>query len=197
MKYGLYLDETNELVAEFDTEEQAHEWVSHSIGLPTMHLKDHDLLIMKTHVCSKCGNWFTGDKLVVERPRSLYQDEPTYICIDCFKIGNKDKQDDAYNVAFNITMTDSARLLLDEAYQVVYKDRRDQYGAPEDEFVNIGRMWGAILGIPDVPGSTVALMMQALKICRESFNHKHDNLVDMIGYVLCLERIINGQPADY
>lgn len=82
------------------------------------------------------------------------------------------------------------RALLNEAYSTVYNDRRTQYGAPEDEFANIAIMWSAITGT-NVTARQVALMMIALKLCRENMNHKHDNLIDIIGYTLCLERVVD------
>jgi hypothetical protein len=45
-------------------------------------------------------------------------------------------------------------------------------------------MWGAILGIPDIPPENVARMMRCLKISRQVHKPKRDNLVDEIGYVL-------------
>lgn len=82
--------------------------------------------------------------------------------------------------------------LLSQAYNTVNQDRRNQYGAPEDEFANVALMWQAILGPNvDIPPRKVALMMIALKLCRESVNHKHDNLVDIVGYTLCLERVVS------
>jgi hypothetical protein len=72
-----------------------------------------------------------------------------------------------------------------EALKIVNQDRQDQYGPPEDSFAGIGRLWQGYLG-EDVSDIDVANMMMLLKIQREKWKHKRDNIVDIIGYALCL-----------
>lgn len=74
--------------------------------------------------------------------------------------------------------------LCEEAERLVYGDRQKEYGHPIEDFTRTGRMWGAILGIPDIPPENVARMMRCLKISRQVHKPKRDNLVDEIGYVL-------------
>jgi hypothetical protein len=76
-----------------------------------------------------------------------------------------------------------------EAATHVYGERQASYGHPASDFERTGRMWGAILGIDDVPPHLVALCMAALKISREVNAHKRDNMVDLIGYAICESRI--------
>jgi hypothetical protein len=75
--------------------------------------------------------------------------------------------------------------ILEEARKVVSGARMRQYGPPEDCFVKIGRVWGALLGIPDIPPRTVCHMMTGLKLVRDVFEPKRDNSVDAVGYELC------------
>lgn len=62
-------------------------------------------------------------------------------------------------------------------------------------------MWGAILtgalsmDIPDIDAHTVALMMVALKISRESRIPKRDNRVDMAGYAETADMVAPEQEA--
>jgi hypothetical protein len=77
---------------------------------------------------------------------------------------------------------------LEEAQRLIHGDRQGQYGHPYDDFSRTGRMWGAILGIPDVSPEKVGLMMDALKVSR-AVNQldlgdpiKRDTLVDGPGY---------------
>lgn len=42
----------------------------------------------------------------------------------------------------------------------------------------------------EVTPEQVALAMVLMKTAREQFKHKADNLVDIIGYVACLEKIV-------
>ncbi len=77
-----------------------------------------------------------------------------------------------------------------EADRLVSLDRQEQYGHPYNNFTDIGRFWGTILGIPDIAPETVALMMAALKIAREKFKPHRDNRVDMAGYAKVIDLIL-------
>jgi hypothetical protein len=77
--------------------------------------------------------------------------------------------------------------ILDEAKRLVANDRGADYGHPSDAYAPVGRIWGAILKIPDIPPATVCLMMAAMKIGRHSVRRKRDNLVDVAGYARTVE----------
>lgn len=72
--------------------------------------------------------------------------------------------------------------ILEEAQRLVHGDRGAAYGHPIEDFARSGRIWGAILGIPDVPPEKVALCMVGVKISREVNSPKRDNRVDGAGY---------------
>lgn len=72
--------------------------------------------------------------------------------------------------------------VLDEAERLVHGDRGDSYGHPAIDFARTGRMWGAILGIPDVAPEKVGLCMVALKVSREVNKPSRENRVDGAGY---------------
>lgn len=85
---------------------------------------------------------------------------------------------------------------LTEALNIVYKDRANSYGNPEDNFKTISNFWSTYLTNKfntETPIDTtdVAMMMILLKIARESNRHKRDNLVDIAGYIECADRIYN------
>ena len=84
--------------------------------------------------------------------------------------------------------------LCDEALQIVGIDRRAEYGDVEESFDAIALLWSGILG-RETTGREVALCMMALKLVRESHLHKRDNLVDLIGYTLCLNELAPEEPA--
>lgn len=71
---------------------------------------------------------------------------------------------------------------LAEADRLVSGDRQQSYGHPIEDFTRTGRMWGAILGMPDIDPAKVGLCMAALKISREVHRPKRDNLTDLAGY---------------
>ena len=61
--------------------------------------------------------------------------------------------------------------------------RQEDYGDAKDNFTAIGRMWGALLQIEDIPAYQVALMMVQFKTMRASKNpHKPDSWDDLEGY---------------
>ena len=90
--------------------------------------------------------------------------------------------------------------ITDEAWRLVMGDRQSSYNHPARDFEATGRMWGAILTnwlnleepMPDIDPRIVALMIGMVKVSRESHKHKHDNLVDLIGYALCADRVERG-----
>ena len=84
--------------------------------------------------------------------------------------------------------------VLEEAIETV-KQRQDSYDDPYRNHVRIAKVWSVVLGTAVTP-QQVALCMLQLKVAREMYKHSHDNVVDMAGYVNCLD-IINQaeEPA--
>lgn len=80
--------------------------------------------------------------------------------------------------------------LLIEAEEIVYGERAASYGHPYDNFTNTAALWSAYLGI-EITAEQVAVLMMLVKISRQRNKHKRDNLVDIIGYVLALQRVID------
>ena len=76
--------------------------------------------------------------------------------------------------------------VLEEAQHIVNGDKRDEYGDRVETFGRIASFWTIILGI-EVSSQQVAQCMVALKLSREIFKHKRDNLVDIGGYVYLME----------
>ena len=72
--------------------------------------------------------------------------------------------------------------LQTDALTLVDGDRQTDYGPPADNMRRIGLAWSAILDC-DVTPAQVALCMAALKLVREAYRHKPDNLIDAHGYV--------------
>lgn len=61
--------------------------------------------------------------------------------------------------------------------------READYGDALENFEKIGRVWGALLDIDDIPPYQVALMMDALKTVRLFRNPSHeDSWLDKEGY---------------
>lgn len=65
----------------------------------------------------------------------------------------------------------------------ILADRQHQYGDALDNFEKIGKVWGALLEIDQIPPYQVALMMDALKTVRLFQNPSHeDSWLDKQGY---------------
>ena len=78
--------------------------------------------------------------------------------------------------------------------QEIVNGRAENYGEPEDNFAKIAKVWTGLLADKlqkdeEIFPEDVACLMAGLKLCRETWMHDEDNLVDTIGYILCLERI--------
>lgn len=83
--------------------------------------------------------------------------------------------------------------VLEEAQRLVHGNRGADYGHPIVDYERTGRMWGAILGIPDIDPRICCLMMVAVKLSREVNKHKRDNLVDAAGYAECAQMVADRQ----
>ena len=87
--------------------------------------------------------------------------------------------------------------ILEEAARITSGERQRDYDHPLRNHDRIARLWNAHLANrPDPHGKitaeNVAEMMILLKLARQCFTPKRDNLVDICGYARCLERM-----ADY
>jgi len=83
--------------------------------------------------------------------------------------------------------------ILQEAQRLVHGNRGADYGHPIEDYTRTGRMWGAILGIPDIDPRLCCLMMAAVKVSRECNKHKRDNLTDLAGYAECASMVAERQ----
>ena len=87
-----------------------------------------------------------------------------------------------------------------EARALVYGARNSSYGNPAADFSCTGRKWAATLSaytntrIEDIPPEIVSVMLMDLKTARLGHNPAHrDSRVDVIGYALCHDRIIENR----
>jgi hypothetical protein len=65
----------------------------------------------------------------------------------------------------------------------ILADRQEVHGDAHTNFTMIGRIWGALLQIDDIPAHVVALMYDAGKSVRAIANQFHeDNWLDKQGY---------------
>jgi hypothetical protein len=75
--------------------------------------------------------------------------------------------------------------ILKEAETLVSKDRAEQHGDAESNFVLMAAYWNAHLGLRDyIKVDDVPIMLALMKVARLHGNNKHiDNYVDVCGYM--------------
>lgn len=89
------------------------------------------------------------------------------------------------------TATEPTSILL-EANELIYGERAAAYGPVTANFGRIAVRWSQIFGI-DVTPEQVGLAMIDLKISRHLNSPKRDNLVDIAGYIGCLDKLSKGE----
>lgn len=84
--------------------------------------------------------------------------------------------------------------ILQVADSLTGGDRQASYGHPAIDFERTAGLWSALFGHAVSP-QEVGLAMVLLKVSREVNKHKDDNLIDMAGYVRCVEMIYDYQKG--
>ena len=78
--------------------------------------------------------------------------------------------------------------ILDEAQEILEGDRESDYGDPVANFNRISGIASSILDYTITPEECVVVMM-AVKLSREHYKHKRDNLVDLVAYTEIYNRV--------
>ena len=86
----------------------------------------------------------------------------------------------------------SEKTILKEAEELVYGDRNKDYGTVTDNFTTIAKLWSVVLN-QNVTAEQVALCMVQVKVARQLFKPKRDNLVDGAGYFATIEKLEKGE----
>jgi hypothetical protein len=78
------------------------------------------------------------------------------------------------------------KTILEEANQIVAGARQQDYGHALESFARIAAMASLMTGKELTPQDCCKVLI-AVKMTRESFKHKRDNLVDLCGYAHLLQ----------
>jgi len=78
--------------------------------------------------------------------------------------------------------------ILQEADRIVNGERQTDYSDPVENFKQIASIASAILK-KELTSEDCAVVLMAVKLARENYRHKRDNLVDLAGYTEILHRI--------
>lgn len=85
---------------------------------------------------------------------------------------------------------DASRSLSDRALELIDGPRQEAYAPPARNMTNIGRVWSAMLDLPEpIAPEQVALMLAGMKLVRASYKPGEDSLVDLVGYAEIAERL--------
>lgn len=72
---------------------------------------------------------------------------------------------------------------IEQQIKEILEQRQMYHGDFYQNFITIGKIWGALLGVEPIEPYKVALMMDAFKTVRAFKNPEHeDNWLDKIGY---------------
>ena len=87
-------------------------------------------------------------------------------------------------------MSQSDKSILQEAEDLIHGDRNHYYDHPLDNFNRIKKGWEVIFNC-ELTEEQVGLAMVWVKIAREAYKHKRDNLTDGAGYLGTIEMVID------
>lgn len=82
---------------------------------------------------------------------------------------------------------DSDDSILLEAHKIVNGDRAVDYGDSNKNLKNIAAL-ARLQGV-EIDAVGVAKVLMSVKLAREGYKHKRDNLVDLCGYAELLQRL--------
>jgi hypothetical protein len=72
---------------------------------------------------------------------------------------------------------------MQEQIKEILEERQMHHGDFYSNFLTIGKIWGALLGVQSIEPYKVGLMMDAFKTVRAFNNPEHeDNWLDKVGY---------------
>ena len=78
--------------------------------------------------------------------------------------------------------------ILSEAEEIVNGSRHSDYGDARESFSRVATIASVMTGKELTPEDCCAVLM-AVKLVRESFAHKRDNLVDLCGYAELMDQL--------
>ena len=88
--------------------------------------------------------------------------------------------------------------ILERADDIINGDRQDDYGPALENWERTSKLWSAVLQDKlkkDITPEEALLCMTCVKIAREVYKPKEDNLVDGAGYLGVIERVKRERRA--
>lgn len=81
-----------------------------------------------------------------------------------------------------------SKSILEEASKIIEGARQADYSDPVENFERIAKIASVLNSREETPVSCCNVLI-AVKLAREAFRHKRDNLVDLAGYAEILNRM--------
>ena len=99
------------------------------------------------------------------------------------KCGSFEREDKCYVsfIEFKDIVEENKQSILSEAEEIVNGSRHSDYGDARESFSRVATIANVMTGKELSPEDCCAVLI-AVKLVRESFKHKRDNLVDLCGY---------------
>ena len=85
--------------------------------------------------------------------------------------------------------------ILDEANEITNTGHEGQYPEWREEAKKVADIMNSLYKDLNITADQFTMLMVVLKITREAFKHKRDNLVDMAGYTALLQKLYIGEDA--
>ena len=90
----------------------------------------------------------------------------------------------------NNTINDTInKSILAEAEEIVNGSRQSDYGDAANNFRRIANIVNSMYPQLNINAQQCCAVLMAVKLIREGFRHKRDNLVDLCGYAELLNRL--------
>lgn len=99
---------------------------------------------------------------------------------------------DTINDTINNTINDAMnRSVLKEAQEILRGSRQSDYGDAANNFERIAAIVNSVYPELNITSQQCCMVMIAVKLIREGYRHKRDNLVDLCGYAEIMSEIQN------
>ena len=116
--------------------------------------------------------------------KDCQSDQILNIIGDCGYDLRKDKMD----VIFEEIKTEN-KSILSEAEEIVNGSRQSDYGDAANNFHRIANIVNSMYPQLNINAQQCCAVLMAVKLIREGFRHKRDNLVDLCGYAELMNRL--------
>ena len=82
--------------------------------------------------------------------------------------------------------------ILSDAAKITSIDRRNDYNEPKENFEDASMILKSNFDIELKPSDIIKVLI-SLKLSREKYKHKYDNLLDTIGYIAILHELLENE----